>query len=118
MNLLREIKNFVSGVKEEWDPQGFFAGLGWREDAHNLTLADIGTYSATLAANRAEFAGYPNLQADPQALKEEWLTKYRAAYSANLLTIRRQAYNDRAALDAQQNFTKEEKAAIKRMMGI
>lgn len=115
---MKKLGEFISSLRDSWDPVGYFTHLGWNVQAHDEAIAEIGSFAEALAANRAEFEGYPNLMANKNALHEEWFAKYQSAYQTHLLGIKRQARADRRLLEEQHQLSDEDKAEIRRLLKI
>lgn len=118
LHTMNKLGEFFHSLRDSWDPAAYFTHLGWNSRAHDAAIAEIGSFEQALAANRAEFEGYPNLMADKNALHDIWFTQYQTSYQTHLLEIKRQARADRRLLDEQHQLTDDEKAEIRRLLKI
>jgi len=115
---MKQILEFFRTYKDSWDPVRYFTKVGWSQQAHNEAIAEVGSFESTLAANKTEYADFPNLQADKNALHEEWLPQYQIAYSAHLQEIKRAAREMGRQLDEQATISDADKKEIRRMLKI
>lgn len=126
MTFFETAKRMVDGLKtlaenEGFDPASYFRGIGFDNQAHSETLATVGSAEQYVASQEFLWEGMPNRQVAKYRKNARifWFqTIYMPAYNGIRLQVGRKARAEWKELNAQGQFSDEEKKQIRQALGI